>query len=228
LDRTLADLLSFVDAQVGLDKTLIVLSADHGGPEAPGYLRELGFEADYIYPKTWDKAGAIEKLKKRFGIGEELITTYFHPYLYLNREVIAEKGLDQAEVENAVADELNRFHGVALAVSSSALNSGKVPDTPLVQSILRNYNPSRSGDIYVVFQPNRFINEFDGLTITVEHGSPWGYDSYVPIIFAGMGIPAQRINRRVHTVDIAPTLSLIVGAKPPTGSSGASLNEVIR
>jgi len=228
LDRTLAELLSFVDTQVGLDKTLIVLTADHGGPEAPGYLRELGFEADYIYPKTWDKAGAIEKLKKRFGIGGNLITTYFHPYLYLNREVIAEKGLDQAEVENAVVDELNRFHGVALALSSSALNSGKVPDTPLVQSILRNYNPSRSGDIYVVFEPNRFINEFDGLTVAVGHGSPWGYDSYVPIIFAGFGIRAQRINRIVHTVDIAPTLSLIVGAKPPTGSSGAPLNEVIR
>ena len=228
LDRTLAELLSFVDAQVGLDKTLIVLSSDHGGPEAPGYLRELGFEADYIDPKTWDKTGAIEKLKKRFGIGEELIATYFHPYVYLNREVIAENGLDQTEVEDAVIDELNRFDGVALAVSSSALNSGKVPDTPLVQSILRNYNRNRSGDIYVVFQPNRFINDFDGLTVAATHGSPWRYDTYVPIIFAGMGIPAQRINRMVHTVDIAPTLSLIVGAKPPTGSFGAPLNEVIR
>jgi len=228
LDRTLAELLGFVDAQVGLDKTLIVLSSDHGGPEVPGYLRELGFEADYIDPKTWDKAAAIEKLKKRFGIGEELIATYFHPYVYLNREVIAEKGLDQAEVEDAVVDELNRFDGVALAVSSRALNSGKVPDTPLVQSILRNYNPNRSGDIYVVFQPNRFINDFDGLTVAATHGSPWRYDTYVPIIFAGMGIPAQRINRMVHTVDIAPTLSLIIGAKPPTGSLGTPLYEVIR
>jgi predicted AlkP superfamily pyrophosphatase or phosphodiesterase len=228
LDRTLAELLSFVDAQVGLDKTLIVLSSDHGGPEAPGYLRELGFEADYIDPKTWDKTGAIEKLKKRFGIGEELIATYFHPYVYLNREVIAEKDLDQAEVEDAVVDELNRFDGVALAVSSSALNSGKVPDTPLVQSILRNYNRNRSGDIYVVFQPNRFINDFGGITVAATHGSPWRYDTYVPIIFAGIGIPAQRINRMVHTVDIAPTLSLIIGAKPPTGSFGAPLNEVIR
>ncbi|TDJ47927.1 MAG: alkaline phosphatase family protein [Gammaproteobacteria bacterium] len=228
LDRTLAELFRFVDAQVGLDQTLIVLSADHGGPEAPGYLRELGFEADYIDPETWDKTGAIERLKKRFGIGEELITTYYHPYVYLNREAIAEQGLDQAEVEAAVVDELNRFDGVSLAVSSSALNAGKVPDTPLVQSILRNYNPNRSGDIYVVFQPNRFINDFDGLVVAATHGSPWRYDTYVPIIVAGTGIPAQRINRLVHTVDIAPTLSLIVGAKPPTGSSGAPLIEVIR
>jgi predicted AlkP superfamily pyrophosphatase or phosphodiesterase len=228
LDRTLAELFRFVDAQVGLDKTLIVLSADHGGPEAPGYLNELGFEADYIDPKAFDKAGAIKTLKERFGIGEELITTYFHPYVYLNRELIAEKGLDQAEVERAVAEELTRFDGVALAVSSSALSAGKIPDTPLIESILRNYNPNRSGDIYVVFQPNRFINDFGGLIVATTHGSPWRYDTYVPIIFAGMKIPAQRINRMVYTVDIAPTLSLLVGAKPPTGSFGAPLNEVIR
>lgn len=228
LDRTLAELFRFVDDQVGLDRTLIVLSADHGGPEAPGYLTELGFEADYIDPKAFDKAGAINALKERFGIGEELITTYFHPYLYLNRKVIAEKGLDQAEVELAVAEELTHFDGVALAVSSSALSAGRVPDTPLIQSILRNYNPNRSGDIYVVFDPNRFINDFDGLTVATTHGSPWSYDTYVPIIFAGMGIPARRITRLVNTVDIAPTLSLIVGAKPPTGSFGAPLNEVIR
>jgi predicted AlkP superfamily pyrophosphatase or phosphodiesterase len=227
LDRTLAELLRFVDAEIGLDKTLIVLSADHGGPEAPGYLRELGFEADYVDPNGWDKAGAIEVLKKRFGIGDELITTYFHPYLYLNREAIAGKGLDQAEVERAVAEELTRFDGVALAVSSSALLVGEVPDTPLIKSVLRNYNPNRSGDIYVVFEPNRFINKFGKLTVAATHGSPWKYDTYVPIIFAGMGIPARRVDRLVHTVDIAPTLSLMVGAKPPTGSVGAPLNEVI-
>ncbi len=228
LDRTLAELFRFVDARVGLDKVLIVLSADHGGPEAPRYLSELGFEADYVDPKAWDKAGAIKSLKERFGIGEELITTYFHPYLYLNRKAIAEKGLDLAEVERAVAKELTRFDDVALAVSSSALSAGGFPNTPLIQSVLRNYNANRSGNIYVVFQPNHFINKFGGLTVATAHGSPWRYDTYVPIIFAGMGISAQRINRLVHTVDIAPTLSLIVGAKPPSGSFGPPLNEVIR
>ena len=109
LDRILAELFEFVDSGIGLDNTLIVFSADHGGPEAPGYLSELGFEADYIDTSTFDKAGAIKALKQRFGIGEELITTYFHPYLYLNREAIAEKGLDQEEVELAVAAEINHF-----------------------------------------------------------------------------------------------------------------------
>ena len=77
-----------------------------------------------------------------------------------------------AEVELAVAEELTHFDGVALSVSTSALSAGRVPDTPLIQSILKNYNPSHSGDIYVVFEPNRFINDFDGLRVATTHGSP--------------------------------------------------------
>jgi hypothetical protein len=228
LDRTLAELFRFVDDQVGLDKTLIVLSADHGTPEAPAYLAELGFEASYIDPKTFDKEGAIASLKARFGIGKELITTYFHPYLYLNREEIRKKGLDQAEVEQAVVKELSRFDGVALAISSRALASGRLPDTRLIRSVLRNFNPKRSGDIDLVFDPNRFINDFDGLTVAATHGSPWRYDTYVPIMFAGMDISARQINRQVETVDIAPTLSLILGTKPPSGSTGLPLTEVMQ
>lgn len=227
LDRTLAELLRFVGEKVGLENTLIVLSADHGAPESPDYLRQMGFEASYVDPDDYDKTTAIAALKKRFGIGEELITTYFQPYLYLNRELISEKGLDPEEVERAVAAEVEKFDGVALAVSSSALKAGNFPDMPLIKSVLRNYNPKRSGDIYVVFEPNRFINDFDGLTAASVHGSPWRYDTFVPIIFVGPGIPAQRISRRVETVDIAPTLSLLIGAKPPSGAVGAALVEVI-
>ncbi|MDH3580507.1 MAG: alkaline phosphatase family protein, partial [Hyphomicrobiales bacterium] len=227
LDRTLAELFRFVDAAVGLDKTLIVLSSDHGGPEAPGYLAELGFEASYIDPKAFDKEGAIAALKARFGIGKELITTYFHPYLYLNREEIRKKGLDQAEVERAVVEEVSRFDGVALAISSRALASGGLPDTPLIRSVLRNFNPKRSGDIYLVFDPNRFINDFDGLTVAATHGSPWRYDTFVPIMFAGNGILAKHVSRAVETKDIAPTLSQLVGAKPPSGATGKPLLEVL-
>jgi predicted AlkP superfamily pyrophosphatase or phosphodiesterase len=228
LDRTLAELLRFVDDEIGLGKTLIVLCADHGGPEAPGYLRELGFESDYVHPESFDRAGAIERLKERFGIGDELITTYFHPYVYLNRAVIGRNGLDQAAVELALAKELTRFDGVALAVSSAALRTNRVANTPIVQSILRNHSPRRSGDVYVVFEPNRFIADFDGLMVATTHGSPWRYDTYVPLIFAGAGIPAQRIERTVHTVDVAPTLSLLVGTKPPSGSDGKPLTEIHR
>ena len=127
-----------------------------------------------------------------------------------------------------MVDELSRFPGVSLAVSSAALRKGNLPDTDLHRAVTRNFHPKRSGDVYIVFEPNWFINDFDGLTVAATHGSPWSYDTHVPIVFAGMGTRAMTVDRRVHTVDIAVTLSTLLGIKAPSGSTGAPLEEVLR
>ena len=229
LDRTLADLFDFIDKKVGLQNTLIVLSADHGQPEVPGYLHELGIDnAHYFDTRALDKTPAIMALKKQFGLGEELIEAFYQPYLYLNHDLIREKGLDQAQVEEAVAGELLKFDGVAYAVSSTALRTDNLPDTLMTRSILRNFNPKRSGDIYLVFEPNVFINDFDGLTVASAHGSPWDYDTFVPVIFAGAGLPAMKVTRPVTPYDIAPTLAAYLGVKPPSGAIGIPLPEVLK
>ena len=59
----LSKLLEFVEQKVGFDNTLIVLSADHGGPEAPGYLNSLNIPAGYVQPDSWDKESAINRIK---------------------------------------------------------------------------------------------------------------------------------------------------------------------
>jgi arylsulfatase A-like enzyme len=228
LDRTLADLLAYVDRQVGLKNTLVVLAADHGSPEAPGYLNELGIEARYVLPEKWDQEPAIAALKKKFGIGKELFKTYEHPYVYLNYDVIRDKRLNQAEVERAVAAALMKFDGIAVAISSMALAQGNLPSTPVIDTILRNYNPQRSGDIFVVFEPHSFLNDAEGLPSAVSHGSPWRYDTYVPVVFAGGSLSARRIYREIQTVDVAPTLAAAVGVKPPSGARGAPLIEVLQ
>ena len=227
LDRIIADLFRFVDEKIGLDRTLIVLSADHGAAEAPPYLNEYGMGAQYIDPTSWDKSAAIQRLKENFGIEQDMIHSFSHPYLYLNRKAIAEKGLDLAEVANAVAEELMKFDGISLAVSSSALLQGAIIETPMIKSIRYNYNPKRSGDIYIVCEPHSFYNEFDGLMVAATHGSPWRYDTYVPIIFAGPDVKAQTIYRGVETIDIAPTISAYFGIKRPSASWGEVLQEVI-
>jgi len=228
LDRTLAALFSYVDEKVGLEHTLIVLSADHGQPEIPGHLRELGIrDARHFDTDALDTAPAIAALKERFGLGEELIEAYFQPYVYLNRDLIRETGLDQAEVEEAVAEELAKFEGVAAAVSSIALRTASLPDTRLMRAILKNFHPKRSGDIFVVFEPNVFINDFDGLVVASTHGSPWRYDTFVPVIFAGAGLQARTVSREITPYDVAATLASFLGVKPPSGSIGNPLVEVV-
>ena len=130
-------------------------------------------------------------------------------------------------METAIAEELVAFEGVSYAVPSSRLREGSLPENALTRAVLNNYHPDRSGDIYMVFNPGWFINDMDGLSVTVTHGSPWRYDTFVPIIFAGYGIKGQTVSRRVHTVDVAITLATITGTLPPSGAAGEVLHEVL-
>ncbi len=148
LDRTLKELFVFVDRYVGLKNTLIVLSADHGSPEVPGYLNELGIEAQYVEPDKWDREPAIKALKEEFGIGKELIQTYYHPYIYLNQNAIREKGLDRAEVERAIAAELVKVQSEAFGVSSRVMSEGNLPDTELRSWLDRIYDGPGSATIW--------------------------------------------------------------------------------
>ncbi|HEY9128293.1 MAG TPA: alkaline phosphatase family protein, partial [Sulfurovum sp.] len=227
LDKTLAELFAFVDKKVGLKNTLIVLSADHGTPEAPPQVNEYGIEASYVDPETWDRAPGIERLKKEFGIGKKLIQAFNPPYIYLNHQVIKEKGLDLARVEEVVAHEIMKFKGVNNAVSSTALMEGRVANTEDMRLILNSHNVKRSGDIFILFEPNWFINDFDGLTVACTHGSLWNYDTFVPVIFAGANLKPQKVYRKIETVDVARTLSAYVNVKPPSGTNGEILEEVL-
>jgi len=227
LDRTLADLFTFIDKQVGLENTLIVLSADHGGPDTPGYLNSLGISAGYVDPDSWGKDAAIARIEDKFNIKGTLIESYDHPYLYFSSGVKNDPRINPVVLEAAVVEELSKFDGVALAVSSSALQLGNLPDTSMFRAVVNNFNSKRSGEVFVVFEPNRFINDFDGLTVASHHGSPWNYDTYVPIVFAGAGLAAKTVDRPVQTVDVAATLSTFLGIKPPSGSVGKALMEVL-
>ena len=63
--------------------------------------------------------------------------------------------------------------------------------------------------------------------IAAIHCSPWTYDTYVPLFFAGHRIPSQRIARPVTPYDIAATIATYLEIKPPSGSVGIPLAEVL-
>jgi len=147
----------------------------------------------------------------------------------LNHKVIKEKELNLAEVQKAVAKEIMGIDGIALTVTSSEMRSNTLPDTYLYNAALRNFNAKRSGDILILFEPHCFANDMDGGAIMASnHGGPWTYDTFVPVVFAGYGLKGKQIFNRIRPNDIAPTLSAVVNAKAPSGSSGDILSEVMK
>ncbi len=229
VDRVLAHLFEYIDDHIGLENTLVVLSADHGQPEAPGYLQEVGIKnARYFNIDDVENSDVLIKLKQKLGIKESLIEGYFHPYLNLNPRAIAKTGLQSIEVEHAVVDALVKLDGIAYAFARSDLSSGRLPETQITRSVLNNFQAQRSGDIHLVFEPDVFINDFDGLTVASAHGSVWQYDTYVPIMFLIPDSESAVIYRSVTPYAIAPTLSHYLGIKSPSCATDSLLYEVLQ
>ncbi len=221
LDRTLADLLNFIDKTIGLKHTLIVLAADHGIADMPEYMTELGYGAGRLVPE--EIVTKANQAGEQLGI-DEIVRFFYRPYIYLNDEKIAAANLDYAQVEQAIAKALTDFDGINLAVSTKSLATKK--GNPLLKQVRRNQHVIRSGDIYIIQEPYWFL--FDEGPIPSMHGSPWRYDTHVPIIFAGPGVDAQAVHRLVHPVDVAPTIAVFMGMSPPGAAQGMPLKEVLR
>ena len=222
LDRTLAELFQFIEQQVGLQQTLIVLASDHGMADMPEYLSELGYTAGRLLPDDVIEL-ANETGQQQFGINE-IVRFFYRPYLYLDEAKISAAGLERTKVEQAIATVLTDREGIALAVPRSGLSPLQQPR--LQEQVRRNFHPSRSGDIYIIQDPYWFF--FDYGPVAAMHGSPWSYDTHVPIIFAGSNISSQTIHRLVHPVDVAPTLAAFLGMTPPSSAQGTPLEEVLQ
>ena len=59
------------------------------------------------------------------------------------------------------------------------------------------------------------------------HGTPYDYDSHVPIIFMGAGIKPGKYLKAASPNDIAPTLANLLDVEIPSGSSGRILDEML-
>lgn len=221
LDHTLADLFAFIDKNVGLKHTLIVLAADHGMADMPEYMTELGFSAHRLYPE--DIVKSTNEIGKNLFKIDEITRFFYPPSLYLNDEEIVAAGLDPRKIEKQIANKLTDMEGINIAVSQSGLPP--LQETKVLKHVQNNFHPSRSGDIFIIQEPYWFL--FDKGPVVGMHGSPWSYDTHVPIIFMGPGIGSQKIHRLVHPVDVSPTISALLGMTPPGLAQGDPLEEVL-
>jgi len=224
LDRTLAALLALVDREVGLDQVLVVLASDHGSAAAPEYLAAHGFDAGRVDPPAM-MARLNQALKRRFGVDRDLALAWWNPGIYLDLEAIGASGLAADEVERALAVEALHEPGIRWAFTRSDLLAGRVPGLPEAARVAAGFHPARSGNVIVVPRNGWYLGA-ERLDNAAMHGSPYAYDTHVPLMLVGPGIGKRTVYRPVAPRDLAPTLSAYLGVAPPSGSIGVPLVEI--
>ncbi len=102
------------------------------------------------------------------------------------------------------------------AYSRDQLLDGRAPG-PLGERVLNGYNAERSGDVVMVLKP--FIINWAGKTGTT-HGSPYSYDTRVPVLFRGAMFKPGHYADEFSITDFVPTLCAGLHITEPPSSIG--------
>jgi len=219
-DRLLGQFLQFLDKRLRTGTVLVVLTADHGVAPLPEV------QAGRRMPGGRLAASALRKavetaLSGQFGEGKWVLYNSEGSF-WLNRAAIQEKKLDAAAVEDCAARALAGQPHVSRVYTRTQLLRGQYGDDMVSRRVANSFHPARSADVTTVLEPYWIYGAKDA-----GHGSPYSYDTHLPLIFMGSGIKRGYYDETVAINDLAPTLAAILDVSPPTGSTGRVLYEML-
>jgi len=227
LDVQIGRLLDDLSHRFGKQGVVVALTADHGFFPMP----EATERHD---PKSRGRRVADHKIQKQLNraVNAELNRADDAPPLvyrfegcglWLNHPALAAKGAPSAKrVLDIVRRELvTTWSDVVLrtfAMDDAFRDRAK---DELVQWAWNARVPGRSGDLFVVPRYGFLVDPYDGLGSS--HGTPWEYDTHVPMIIWGGGVASRTISTPSTPYDLAPTLASWLGVDLPD-ATGARLN----
>jgi hypothetical protein len=220
-DILLRKFFAYLDKQVGMKDVLVVFTADHGVAPVPEVSQQRKMEAGRF------AAGAMENpveaaLEAKFGRGkwvEKVVDS--GTMLYLNLDLIREKKLDRAEVDRVAADAGRAIPHVFRAYTREQIMNGQTGTDMSGRAVANGFFPGRGADVVLIQEPYWLF----GATGT-SHGTPFGYDTHVPVIFMGPGIKPGKYYGSIAVNDVAPTVATLLGVEIPSGAAGRVLAEM--
>ena len=217
LDKDIAELLRFLDAWVRQENLLLFLTSDHAVSDCPAYLIDEKIPAGYFESKA-----PIDSLKRylKDKYTDTLVLSYSNQQIFLNRNFIEQDDeMNLQQIQSDVASFILRFRGIATTTTGTVLHNSNfnIGADHLIQN---GYNQKRSGDVIINFEPGWMEHEKTGTT----HGSPYDYDTHVPLIWYGWKIPVGSSNEYTDITDIAPTISMLLNIPVPVESKGKCIS----
>ena len=228
LDRTLANMFDAIDRQVGKGNALIVLTADHGFMNVPEYSKARQFDAGRIDSSDM-REFANKALEAKFGLSK-LVKQYFFGGATLDYAAAETKGVSREALEQAAMRAFLAFPGINYAFTRTQLEAGSMPNTRIGTLVTRAWNRHSAVDLVVIPKPfYYFMSKTTKTPTACSHGSPYTYDTSVPLMIEGAKwIRQGRYTAPAEVVDIAPTLSTILNIRSPSAAEGRVLSEALQ
>ncbi|MBL8518936.1 MAG: alkaline phosphatase family protein [Betaproteobacteria bacterium] len=218
LDRALQAFFAHLDEKIGKGRYVVALSADHGFMPVPEYSQSRGQGGGRQNPAQL-MARINAELSKTFGDGAWLRGSSGNGSL-INHALVKEKNVSAAALAVAARDLFRKEPAIAHAWLKTEVKAGLPAGTPFAELLKNHYIDDLSPDIIIVPSRNWLISSWVGGT---THGTPYDYDTHVPIMFYAPGYETGRVDTRVSVIDIAPTLAKMLGIPAPAQSVGNAL-----
>lgn len=219
-DRNLADLFAYLDRKIGLDHVLFALTADHGVAPVPEMVSAVGYGGRVNATAMND---AVEKaLDSRFG-EEKWILSTSNGNVYFDEKAIERRKATAAEVEELAAQVVIKTRGIAACFTRTRIIAGQLPDTYIARSVVLGFHPQRNGNLVVVTEPFYLYGKGPG----TSHGTPYSYDTHVPLLLLGPGVRPGWYHQPSSPADIAPTLATLLKISFPSNRTGRVLAEAL-
>jgi len=220
-DKDIEGFLGFLDKEIGKENYLIFLTSDHGAVQIPAWLQEHKIPAGVVVSsQIFSKA--TDHLRTKFGV-DSLLMKYSN-YQFFVHDVNATNGkVNVDEVKKELVAFCLTLDEVANALTKEQLVSGYFENT-FLNRLKQGISQKRSGDVVVLYKPGWIADMTKGTT----HGSPYTYDSHVPLIWYGVGIRQGESSVPIDISDIAPTLSILLDIAFPSGCTGKPIPFLVK
>lgn len=218
LDQTMAELIQYLDKEVGKGNYLMFLTADHAAADNPVYLTDHGYHVENLNRRTLDK-----ELKSFVDtkFGEGVYNNYSNQNVFLNENVVLERNLDYVQIVNEIKRFLEQKDYISRVYSRNDILRGNPTDHHLTL-IANGYDPKQNGDLVILLDPQYMEYFATGTT----HGSTYLYDTHVPNLWYGWKIEHGRSANKKLITQIAPSISMLLNISVPNGSKGEVLEEL--
>lgn len=222
LDQDLANFFHFLDQEVGEGQYTIFLTADHGASHNNPFFIDHKGAGGYM-PKSVGLDSLNQQLKAAFGQAP-LINSLANYQVHLNHSLINKHNLNEKAIRNHLISLIRQAAGVNYAVDMDEVTSSTLIQ-PLRERVVNSYHRERSGVIQLIPQPQWKGGRPD--QTGTGHGTWNPYDTHIPLVWMGWGIPHGSSNIPVNMSDIAPTISALLHIQEPNGNIGKPISALL-
>jgi predicted AlkP superfamily pyrophosphatase or phosphodiesterase len=224
LDYDIAHLLEFIDDNFGKDNVLVVLTSDRGASDNNEFMGDLGMPVGKFFPAQ--SISLLESYLKALYGQTGWVKYYSDKQVYLNDLAIDKSNTPVGEVQMKAAQFLAQFQGVANATTGYLMQTNNFEKGDLLR-FQNSYNLVRSGDILISLKPG-YVEVMPATKANPhEKYTAYRYNAHVPLIFYGCSIKHKVIEDPISIIDVAPTISRILGIPFPNSAKGQAIEVLL-